>query len=278
MRKKFIVILILIFVFVYNGIARKSNFNKTAQCATFFKNGDMVSGIINFMSTRHPKIGFINQGRFNLNKVWMLNFISEKWNFPRERKQLSKNSDTVFLKNGEVFYDKVTTFSTKFKVFRFRNTNDIHVSKIKRIYFCCMKLPRSLKENSNNINEFTYTTIFADGKTKNKDIEYYNKRKTGFVDGLQVNTKDIRMINFENKKKNFPDENRYLKPNLDTVFLKNGDYIQQNIYMIDFKSGKIEFQDESEVNLKKVIRIYFKGYHRNAKNPVRRKKFRREIR
>ena len=126
MKKNILIFLVLIFVSTFNGIARNTNFNMIAQCSAFFKDGNMVTGIVNFMSTRHPKIGFIDQGKFNLRNVWMLNFINNNWNYPNERKNLRRNSDTIFLRNGQAFYDKVITYSTKFKVFRFKNSKDIH--------------------------------------------------------------------------------------------------------------------------------------------------------
>lgn len=271
MKKRIVIVLVLVFLFAYNGIAKKINYNMIGQCTAFFKNGNIVSGTINFMSTRHPKIGFINQGKFNLRNIWMLNFMNNNWNFPNERKLLKRNSDTIFLKNGQAFYDKVITYSTKFKVFRFKNTRDIHVTKIKRIYFCCNILPKAYKDKlkpDNNV-EINYTTFLVDGRVKNIDIKYYNNKKTGFVDGLQVNSKDIIMINFENKKKYFKDERKYLKSGFDAVFLKDRKYIIRKISTLDFKTEKIILQDGNEIDLKKVIRIYFKEHLGKSKYPIR---------
>ena len=265
--KKNKLIFVLIFVLIISINAKQTNINKIGQCSAFFKGGNMATGIINFLKTSQMKIGFINQGKFSLQKVWMLNFANTKWGFPNERKVLNQNFDTIFLKNGRTFYDKVKKYSFGFKVFRFANTKDIHISKIKRIYFCCTKLPKAYKAIKNDDNQLAYTTFFSDGRVKNSRIKYYNINKTGFEDGLQVNTKDIVMINFENEKNNFPNEKKHLNYKLDTVFINNGKYIQRAISILNFEKGKIVFQDESEVDMNKVTRIYFnrytkKNYHR----------------
>ncbi len=281
MKKRIVILLSLIIVLAFNGLARQANFKMLAKCAAFFKGGNKVTGIVNFMSTRHPKIGFLNQGKFNLRNVWMLNFMNNNWNYPNERKLLKRKSDTIFLKNGQAFYDTVITYSTKFKVFRFKHSRDIHVSKIKRIYFCCTILPKAYRDRNNFVDNevINYTTFLVDGKVKNIDIKYYNRIKTGFVDDLQINTKDIVMINFENRKRNFPDEKKYLNYRLDTVFLNDGKYIQKKIAALDFEEGRIIFQNKSEISMRKVTRIYFKKQKDklNSRNGNRRRVDRKRI-
>jgi len=267
--KKFITVSFIIFLFAYSGIARKSNFRTVGQCTAFFKDGNVVTDVINFLSTRHPKIGFVDYDKYNLKNVWMLNFMNKKWDFPNERKRIKSQTDTIFLKNGQLFYDKIVTYSTKFKVFRFKKSNDIHVSKIKRIYLCCNKFPKFYRNNSDDTNQLNYTTFLLDGKTKDEKIKYYNNRKTGFVNGLQINSKDIVMINFENRKRNFTNEKKRLNRRYDTVFLNNGEYIQDIILRLDFNNGKIIFQDEPEINMNKVSRIYFKNKQNDNRNCVK---------
>lgn len=126
-------------------LAEKQLYNK-GESAIHLKNGKLIVMPIVDISTRTMEVELKNQKTIHISKIWMLNFINRNWNYPTERSRLSKEKDSIFLKNGDVVYDNLVDFSSKRKVYEFKEHRPIHISKIKRIYFCCSALPDAYKK------------------------------------------------------------------------------------------------------------------------------------
>lgn len=204
--KCFVLVLMLLFSSQYLP-AEQQTFYTPGQCAVYLMNGTVFVDVINFMSTRSSRLGFHRYGKIKIPNVWMMNFNNKQWNFPGERQSLAPSMDTIFLRNGRILHDRVVTFSTRMKVFRFVHSSPIHMNEIKRIYFCCNKLPASyqalLQQGQNNNQnrprpprQSSYYTFVTDGRVINSSVTYFNNLKTGFQNGLELNTKDIVLINF----------------------------------------------------------------------------------
>jgi hypothetical protein len=257
MRIQKIIFLLILVIGCVPLTAENQTFFETGKCATFFLDGNMIIDTVDFMSSRSGRLGFVNSGMFKIINIWMVNFISNEWNFPEEREELAPTMDTLFLRNGGIIRDRIDTYSTKMKVFRFDNTAPIHISQIKRIYFCCNKLPKSFEEKLKTGSAVSYYTFMIDGRVIDSPIVYLENVKTGFGNGLQVNTKDIVMINFENNQADFPNEKRMLSRTADSIFLEDNNVIYKNIAKFSHEEGIIEFQDSTQIPFSKITRIYF---------------------
>jgi len=262
MRIQKIIFLLILVIGCVPLTAENQIFFETGKCATFFLDGNMIIDTVDFMSSRSGRLGFVNSGMFKIINIWMVNFISSEWNFPEEREELAPTMDTLFLRNGGIIRDRIDTYSTKMKVFRFDNHAPIHISEVKRIYFCCNRLPKTFEEKLKEEElkkgpAVSYYTFMIDGRVIDSPIVYLEKIKTGFGNSLQVNTKDIVMINFENNQADFPNEKRMLSRTADSIFLKDNNVIYKNIARFDHEEGIIEFQDSTQIPFSKITRIYF---------------------
>jgi len=114
--------------------------------ATFWLNGKMVETPISYLNS--SKTGFTDGFQMNTKDIWMINFENNQWDFAAERARLNKRMDTVFLTNGQVFYNRVVDFNANTMTFKFQSGNPIHESQIKRIYFCCTVLPQAFGSQS----------------------------------------------------------------------------------------------------------------------------------
>ena len=254
---------IILFLILVTGsislAAENQMYFETGKCSTFFLDGNVIVDTVNFMSSRSNRLGFINSGMFNIYNIWMVNFIGNEWNFPEEREQLGQTTDTLFLRNGGIIRDKIVTYSTQMKVFRFDKSAEIHISAVKRIYFCCSKLPDYYAEKlrTGEGTEAVYYTFMVDGRVIDSPIAYLQNVKTGFGNSLQVNTKDIILINFENNQQDFPNEKRILSGTSDSILLKDNNVIYKNITNFNHEERIIEVQDSTQISFAKIRRIYF---------------------
>jgi hypothetical protein len=261
MRMRKIIFLVILVIGCVSLTAENQTFFQTGQCATFFLDGNMIIDTVDFMSSRSGRLGFVNSGMFKIINIWMVNFISNEWDFPDERNELAPTMDTLFLRNGGIIRDRIDTYSTKMKVFRFDNHAPINISDIKRIYFCCNRLPKYYEEKLKKepVAAAAYYTFMIDGRVIDSPIVYLENIKTGFANSLQVNSKDIVMINFENNydQDRFPYEKRRLSRTTDTIFLKDNNVIYKNIARFSHDEGIIEFQDSTQLSFSNISRIYF---------------------
>jgi hypothetical protein len=65
----------------------------------------------------------------------MINFVDDKWNFPDKRKNLEKDENYLFFKNGQVTSSQIIDFSSTRRVFQFDPSEEVPVDRIRRIYF-----------------------------------------------------------------------------------------------------------------------------------------------
>ncbi|UCH94346.1 MAG: hypothetical protein JSV88_29320 [Candidatus Aminicenantes bacterium] len=229
------------------------------QSVTFLQDGNNITDVIIDMSSRTGNIDYRSGSKVHVSRVWMINFVDANWDFPGERDQLSGNTDTIFLRDGGVIQDKIVDYSSRRLVWEFTKTRAVPDSQIKRIYFCCTKLPAAYQSRTTPTpgGERYSVTFLVTGQSRETPLSYLNSRKTGFTNGLQINTHDIWMINFEDNQWDFPVERRRLNKKLDTIFLKDGQVVYDKI--VDFSESRKTFslQSAAPINESKIKRIYF---------------------
>lgn len=229
---------------------------------TFLSDGRIFNGTIIDMSSNTGILDYRDGTKINRNEIWMISYESGEWDFPDERNQLSGRTDTVFLKNGQVLTGRLIDFSSRRFVWEFQGGDEIQEAAIARIYFCCSKLPKaynsSNKGGHTNSNSKRYAAVFLlDGNYIEMPLKYLNNRKTGFTDGLQINTKDIWMINLEDDNWDFPDERQDLDTGNDSIFTAEGEVFYDTVVSFDEQTGQFQFKDSDPMNESEISRIYF---------------------
>ncbi len=251
--KKIMTILLSLALFSGIVIAKKST--------TFLKDGNTLFEEITDMSSRNLRFEYSNGQKIHKNRIWMINLISKNWDFPNERSQLDKRFDTIFLKNNDVIYKRIVDFSSRRRVFEFKDRSSIHISKIKRIYICCTNFPSKYKEYTRNKpinnNKILFTTLLLNGTTIDTPLEYININKTGFTDGLQINTKDIYMLSFTDEKWEHYKEKKKVSKYLDSFFLIDGSIVHKNFINYNRKTGNFSFKNIRPIHINNIKRIYF---------------------
>lgn len=256
MKFKVLLLTLLTLLLFIQLSAEGRKFHK-GESASFLKDGDIITGTIVDMSSRTGKFEYMNNPKIHRSRIWMINFISSEWDFPGERKQLSRNTDTIFLKNGDTLHVQIIDFSSRRYVFEFRNGGSTHVSKVKRIYLCCTRLPDAYKKKVPKPDEYDSFTFLLNGRVIGSPLDYLNHRKTGFQDRLQINTKDIWMINFIDEYWDFPRERRQVNNKSDTVFLKNGRVVYDTVVDFNNERETFRFENIDPIHYSKIKRIYF---------------------
>jgi hypothetical protein len=255
--------------------------NLTAgRSVTFLKDGNGITDTIIDMSSRTGYVEFQDSPNVHRSRVWMINYENSQWDFAGERDRLSGNTDTIFLRNGHILNVKIVDFSSRRQMFEFLQGGAVHESKVARIYFCCDKLPAAFQKMkptaSSHKGKRDSTSFLVDGRTVQYPLSYINNRKTGFTDGLQVNTKDLWMINFIDNKWDFPGERQRLNIRMDTIFMRDGKIIYDNV--MDFNESSLTFRlgNKGSVHESEIKRIYFcctKLPPTFTKRPIRKKKW-----
>ncbi len=273
MKTNFTILLLISLIFISSSLYSETQyFRREAKCAVFMHNGDVRTDIINYMSTGVNKMGFENSSKISLFDIWMMNFESNKWDFPKEREQLGGSLDTIFLKNGRIIKDKVRSYSTRRRVFYLRDNREIYVAKVKRIYFCCNKLPAhyARQTSRNNTGKGRVKFVHKNGQTFKANLAWVrgNGRYLPLKNGREIRFGDLRRIEFAHHS---PPSS--LNPRSDSIVLKNGRVINQSIVSYD-SSGKVfKFKGRMPVHIDQIAAVYF-GFtrpipHRRAIKRVR---------
>lgn len=237
------------------------------QSVTFLLDGNSISDTIVDMSSRTGQVEYRNNLKVHRGRIWMINYESGNWDYPNERAQLSRSTDTIFLRNGQIMNVTITDFSSQRMVFEFLQGGSVHESNVKRIYFCCTELPGAYQNQQQNQkkghwkdaqqDDFYPVTFMVDGRVIDTPLKYLDNRKSGFQDGLQVNTKDIWMINFENDEMDFPRERQRLDRRTDTIFLTNGRVLYDTVVDFNEREGAFGLRNMDPVHYSQIARIYF---------------------
>ena len=254
MKLKLMVILAVI------GMIGLCGLNLSAdQSVIFLHNGSSITDTIVDMSSNTGKVDFRRSPSLHKSRIWMINYENDQWDFPDERAQLARGTDTIFLRNGHTLNVTIVDFSSRRRMFEFKRGGSVHESKVKRIYFCCVDLPEAYrgKGQQQQDDDFFTVTFMVDGRVIDSPLKYLNIRKTGFQDGLQVNTRDIWMINFEDENLDYPDERRQLDRRLDTVFLTNNRKIYGTVIDFNERRGEFRFKNLDPIHYTRINRIYF---------------------
>ncbi len=278
MKMKIMLILAVIGMIGLSGINLSA-----AQSVTFLHDGNVITDTIVDMSSRTGQVEYRRSPKIHKSRIWMINFENSQWNFPAERKRLSRKTDTIFLRNGHVQNVTIVDFSSSRRMFEFRKGSSVHESKVKRIYFCCVELPSAYKSKQKKkpkTDDFNAVTFMIDGRVIDSPLKYLNTRKTAFVDGPQVNTKGIWMINLEDEDLDYPNERRQLDRRLDTVFLTNGRRVSDAVIDFNARSGEFRFKRMDPIHYSKIKRIYFccTPFPNALRNKIRKNQFKRRVR
>jgi sRNA-binding regulator protein Hfq len=235
------------------------------KSVTFLLDGNAIDDTIVDMSSQSGQVEYRNNLKVHRGRIWMINFESGNWDYPNERAQLSRNTDTIFLRNGQVMNVTIIDFSSRRNVFEFQQGGSVHESNIKRIYFCCTELPGAYQKQSQKKghwkdapqDDYYPVTFMVDGRVIDSPLKYLDMRKSGFEDGLQVNTKDIWMINFEDDEMDFPRERQKLDRRMDTIFLTNGRVLYGNVLDFKEREGTFVLRNMDPVHYSQISRVYF---------------------
>lgn len=232
-----------------------------AKSVTFLHDGRSFTGTIFDMSSRTGVVEYKGNTKIHRSNIWMINYGDNRWDHPKERRQLSKRTDTIFLRNGQAMNVRIVDFSSRRRVYEFQGGGKVHESRVLRIYFCCTNLPAAYKQAKKPKQQDKgerYASVFLmNGRMIEMPLSYLNSRKTGFTDGLQINTHDIWMINFVDDNWNFAAERRRLNRRLDSIFLKNGNVVNDAIVDFNEKSGSFRFKRSEPIHESQIRRIYF---------------------
>lgn len=108
------------------------------------KNGDSMIGNIVDISSERLVLELRDGTNIPLRDLWMVNFVTEEWNFPQERNLIETNEHYVFLKSGDVASGRIVDFSSEQRVFEFETGEKFAIGQVRRIYFS-KNVPRSLR-------------------------------------------------------------------------------------------------------------------------------------
>jgi hypothetical protein len=117
---------------------------RSGETAIYFKSGDVIVDKIVDISSERLVLETENNGEFPLRDLWMINFVTEEWNFPNERNLIETNDHYVFLKSGDVSSGRIVDFSSEQRVFEFETGEKFPIGQVRRIYFS-KTVPRGLR-------------------------------------------------------------------------------------------------------------------------------------
>lgn len=128
------------------GIISLCVFSWAIESITCLKDGKKIINTIVDISRRTGHVQYLkNKTKIHRSKIWMINYVNKKWNFPSERLQLPQKLDTIFLRNGTKMVGHIVDYSSRRHVFELKNGRSVPDHRIRRIYFCCVKLPAAYK-------------------------------------------------------------------------------------------------------------------------------------
>lgn len=237
-----------------------------AKSVTFLHDGRSFTGTIYDVSSRTGVIEYYGNTKIHRSNIWMINYGDNRWDHPQERRQLSNRADTIFLRNGQVMSVRIVDFSSRRRVYEFQGGGNVHEGQVLRIYFCCTNLPAAYQQAQNQRQpqdrqggnrDNRYAAVYLmNGRFIEFPLSYLNSRKTGFTNGLQINTHDIWMINLTDKNWNYANERRRLDQSLDTIVLRNGEVLYGTIVDFSEKRGTFRFENMDPVDESQISRIY----------------------
>ena len=108
------------------------------------KNGDSMIGNIVDISSERLVLELKDGTNIPLRDLWMINFVTEEWDFPQERNLIETNEHYVFVKSGDVASGRIVDFSSEQRVFEFETGEKFAIGQVRRIYFS-KNVPRGLR-------------------------------------------------------------------------------------------------------------------------------------
>lgn len=117
---------------------------RPGEQAIFLKSGETIIGSIADLSSSRLVLQLKDGREIPLRGLWMINFVTDEWNFPRERNLIETPDHYIFLKNGDVTSGRIVDFSSEKREFAFESGDTFALPSIRRIYFS-RSVPRGLR-------------------------------------------------------------------------------------------------------------------------------------
>jgi len=133
----------IVFLLLGIGPAASQRLREGEQ-TLFLKSGDKIYGKIIDLNSAQLVLELEVGTKIPLRDLWMINFVTEEWNFPQERNLLETNEQYVFQKNGNVSSGRITAFSKDQRIFEFESGEKFPMDQCRRIYFS-KTVPRNLR-------------------------------------------------------------------------------------------------------------------------------------
>ena len=117
---------------------------RQGEQALFLRSGDMVVGTIVDLDAERLVFNLKAGSPIALRDVWMINFVTEEWNFPQERNLIETNEHYIYLKSGDVASGRIVELNAEKRVFKFETGEEFPFAQVRRIYFS-KNVPRGLR-------------------------------------------------------------------------------------------------------------------------------------
>lgn len=112
------------------------------ESVTFLKKGNKVADTVVDMSSRTGNVQYAKHAEIHRSNIWMINYVNDRWDFPKERQLLPEKLDIIFLRNDTYMVGEIVDFSSKRMVWEFKDGRFVKEHRVRRIYFCCTKFPQ----------------------------------------------------------------------------------------------------------------------------------------
>lgn len=262
-KKVFVVILILI----SSWALLAAQYHREGQCQVFYHDGGQREADLEFLSTRSSQISFYNSPKENLGRIWMLNFVENRWDYPKEQRQLHpKGGDTVVFRNGRVEHLYIFSWSTKRRLFYLKdhpgqqekNSREIPVGNIARVYFG-NRIPSAFKSASQGQPQDlpagfkpVEVEVLSEGANYQMVWNGFNSIKGTYLFGDRWYPASVIDRIYLGRHNEDLDDSR-VSPTMTTILLDDGRVLQDRL--VDVKNGVLEFESLKPVALGHVLVI-----------------------
>lgn len=271
MRKTLLFMLTL--VMLISAGAVYGAYQREGQCQVFYRDGGQREGDLEFLSTHSGRISFYNSPKEPLNRIWMLNFVENRWNYPQEQAKLHpKGADTIVYRDGSIDYVYIFSWSTRRRLFylktratdREQNNQTIRVNQIARVYFGGNNIPKAFRSQPQapatpppppQISE-TFPAISVEVSSEGKSIRInwdgYNGPNNSFrFNGKWYSGSQIDRIFLGNHNEDLQDSRR--SNTFVTILVDDGRILQDRLNGIS--NNHMIFENLKPVALKSVLVI-----------------------
>jgi hypothetical protein len=117
---------------------------RPGEQAIYLKTGDKILGRIADIVPGQLLLQLEDGVSIPFRDLWMINFVTEEWNFPAELNILETNDHYVFMKSGDISSGQISGLSKDKRAFLFESGDEFPIAQCRRIYFS-KTVPRNLR-------------------------------------------------------------------------------------------------------------------------------------